>query len=251
VPKKTGIPCHLYVSGYDLGADIREFNTRSPLSLHDATDITQSAMERLAGLRDGGMAVTAFFNPAANRAHARFKTLPAGDQLATVTIGTEAIGTHVLQTWSKQLNYDGTRDAAGMLTFASDFTSNAFGLECANLLTAGIRTDTGATNGASYDQGSASPGAFGAQFHLHVLSFTGTDATIKVQESSDDGAGDAWADVVGGAFTAVTAGPTFQRIATAAINVERYLRVVTTTSGGFSSMAFLVTGWRNPVLQDF
>lgn len=249
--KKTGIPCQLYVSGYSLGGDIREFNVRSPVAMFDYTDITQSAMERRPGLRDGGLAVTAFYNPATNRAHARFKGLPAGDQLASVSLGTEAIGTNVFHCWSKQLNYDGTRDNAGLLTFASDFTSNAYGLECGNLLTAGVRTDTGATNGASYDQGSASPGAFGAQFHLHVLSFTGTDATIKIQESSDNAAGDPFADVVGGAFTAVTAGPTYQRIATAAINVERYLRVVTTTSGGFSNLQFLVSGWRNPVSTGF
>lgn len=249
--KKTGIPCHLYVSGYDLSTDIREFTVRSPLALHDGTDITLSAMARLAGLRDGGMAVTAFFDPAANRSHARFKTLPAGDQLMTTTLGTEALGSDAFNVWSKQLNYDGTRDAAGMLTFASDFTSNAYGLENGLLLTPGTRTDTGATTGTSVDLATASPGAFGAQFHLQVLSFVGTDATIKIQESSDNAVGDAFADVVGGGFTAVTSGPTFQRIATGSINVERYLRVVTTTSGGFSSMAFLVTGWRNPVAVKF
>lgn len=249
--KKTGIPCHLYVSGYDLGADIRDFAVRSPLVTFDGTDITQSAMERLAGKRDGGIAVTAFFNPAANRAHARFKTLPTGDGLITTTIGTEAIGTNVFNCYSKQLNYDGARDAAGMLTFASDFQSSTYGLECGLLATAGTRTDTGAANGASLDLGTASPGAFGAQFHLHVFSFAGTDATITIQESSDDGVGDAFAAVTGGAFTAVTSGPTFQRIATGSINVERYLRVVTSTSGGFSSMAFMVTAWRNPVAVKF
>jgi hypothetical protein len=249
--KKTGIPCQLYVSGYQLGGDIREFAVRSPLMVHESTDITQSAVSRLAGLRDGGIAVTAFYDPAANKAHARFKTLPAADQLVTVAIGTEAIGTNTFNCWSKQLNYDGTRDATGMLTFASDFTSNAYGLECGNLLTAGVRTDTAATAGSSYDQGTASPGAFGAQFHLHVLSFSGTDATIKIQSSSDDGAGDAFADVAGASFTAVTSAPTFERKATAAIAIERYLKVVTTTSGGFSSMAFVVSGWRNPVATVF
>lgn len=249
--KKTGIPCQLYVSGYQLGSDIREFNTRSPQAMLDYTDITQSAIERKPGLRDGGMTLTSFYNPAATRAHARFSGLPTGDQLTTLTLGTEAIGTNVFNCYAKQLNYDPTRDNAGMLTFGVDYTANSYGLECGNLLTAGVRTDTGATNGTSYDQGSASPGAFGAQFHLHVLAFTGTDATIKIQESSDNGVGDAWADVVGGGFTAITAGPTFQRIATGLINVERYLRVVTTTSAGFSSMAFLVTGWRNPVSTKF
>src|SRR6185436_18481322 len=140
MPKRTAIPMHLYVSGYDLGTDVRETGIRSPLSLHDGTDITQSAMERLAGLRDGGMSPTVFYNPAANRAHPRFSGLPTGDQLITLTIGTEAIGADVFNCWSKQINYDGTRDNAGMLTLATDFTSNGYGLECGDLLTAGIRT---------------------------------------------------------------------------------------------------------------
>jgi len=70
--------------------------------------------------------------------------------------------------------------------------------------------------------------------------------TIKIQESSDDGAGDAWTDVVGGAFTSVAEGPQVQRIETARdLAVERYLRVVTTTTGGLTSVEFLVTVTKN------
>jgi hypothetical protein len=80
------------------------------------------------------------------------------------------------------------------------------------------------------------------QAYLQVFSFTGTSVTVKIQESSDNAVGDAFADVVGGTFTAAT-GRTAERIATAAINVERYLRVVTT--GTFSSAVFAVTAIRN------
>ena len=103
-----------------------------------------------------------------------------------------------------------------------------------------MRTDTGAANGSSLDLGTGST-AFGLQAYLQVLSFTGTDATITIQESSDNGAGDAWAAVTGGAFTQVTAGPVVERIQTARDQtVERYLRVATTTTGGFSDLQFVV-----------
>jgi hypothetical protein len=75
------------------------------------------------------------------------------------------------------------------------------------------------------------------QAYLHVFSFAGTSVTVKLQESSDNGGGDAFADVTGGAFTAAT-GRTWQRIATGTQNVKRYLRVVTT--GTFSSAVFAV-----------
>lgn len=247
--KQGALGAQLYVSGYDLGDDIREFATRAPVQTYDFTPITKSAMVRGFGKRDGGIQATAFFNPAVVRSHVRFSALPTADQLISVAIPISTagltIGAPAVSQWAKQLNYDGTRAADGMLTFGVDHMANGYPLEWGQLLTAGIRTDTAATNGASLDLGSASPGAFGAQFHLHVLSFSGTDITIKIQESSDDAAGDAFANVVGGGFTAVTSGPTFQRIATAAINVERYLRVVTTTSGGFTSCAFVVIGVRN------
>lgn len=82
---------------------------------------------------------------------------------------------------------------------------------------------------------------YGLQAYLQVISFTGTDATIKLQSSADNGATDTYADVTGGAFTQVTSGPTSERIATSAsLEIERYLRVVTTTSGGFTSLSFVV-----------
>lgn len=93
---------------------------------------------------------------------------------------------------------------------------------------------------------------YGAQFYLQVLSFTGTDVTIKVQSSSDDGSTDTYADVTGGGFTQVTSGPTSERIATSSsLEIERYLRVVTTTSGGFSELSFIVVACVNLTDTDF
>lgn len=107
--------------------------------------------------------------------------------------------------------------------------------------TSGITDSTGVTwtvNGTAY---LSSHTVYGLQAYLQVLSFTGTDVTIKLQSSSDNGSTDAYADVTGGAFTQVTAGPTSERIATSsALEIERYLRVVTTTSGGFSELSFVV-----------
>ncbi|HEX2657857.1 MAG TPA: hypothetical protein VHU40_06280 [Polyangia bacterium] len=93
---------------------------------------------------------------------------------------------------------------------------------------------------------------YGLQAYLQVISFTGTDVTIKIQSSADDGATDTYADVTGGAFTQVTSGPTSERIATSSsLEIERYLRVVTTTSGGFSSLSFVVAACVNITETDF
>jgi hypothetical protein len=176
--------------------------------------------------------------------HDRLSTLPTADTMGTychrATISSPAACIN-----AKQVNFDGTRAADGSFTFAASLVANGYGLEWGSLLTAVTRTDTGATNGASVDFGTGST-AFGAQFYLHVVAFSGTDVTITVQQSSDDGGGDAFAAVTGGAFTQVTSGPTWERLETSrSQTVERYLRVATSTSGGFSSLEFVVVGIRN------
>jgi hypothetical protein len=174
-------------------------------------------------------------------------TLPTTDQILTYCRGA-ALGSPAASLVGKQINYDPTRAADGSLTIAVQALANGYGIEWGRLLTAGIRTDTSATNGSSVDFGTGST-AFGLQAYLHVFAVTGTSITVKLQESSDDGAGDAWADVTGGAFTAAT-GVTSQRIETArGQTVERYLRVVTT--GTFSNAQFAVAVTRNDVSVVF
>ena len=136
--KRGGLGCQLYVSGYDLGDDIREFGTRCPVATFDLTSITKSAMERGLGQRDGGLAVTAFFNPTAGRVHKRLSLLPTDDQLITVNLGS-TLGDPSFSL-GKQTNYDPSRDQSGMLTFAGDYQANAVPLDIGRLLTPGVRT---------------------------------------------------------------------------------------------------------------
>lgn len=95
---------------------------------------------------------------------------------------------------------------------------------------------TWTVNGAAYI---SSHTVHGLQAYLQVFSFAGTDATVKLQHSHDNGSADAFADITGGGFTQITSGPTVQRIAVAAgTEIRRYVRAVTVTSGGFTSLVF-------------
>ncbi|MFI9235768.1 hypothetical protein [Streptomyces sp. NPDC053079] len=246
--KQSGLGDNLYVAGYDLSGDIGSLGGISggPAAL-EVTAIDKSAFERIGGLRDGKLEYTAFFNKATDRAHLRLSTLPTTDVITSYFRGT-ALGGASANIVAKQLNYDGTRGNDGAFTFAVEAQANGYGIQWGKSLTAGKRTDTTATNGSSVDFGTGST-AFGLQAFLHVFAFTGTSVTVKLQESSDDGSGDAWADVTGGAFTAAT-GVTSERIATSASQtVERYLRVVTT--GTFSNAVFAVSVIRNDTATVF
>jgi hypothetical protein len=258
--KQSGLGDNLYIAGHDLSCDIGSAQNigggPSPL---DMTGICKSAFERKGGVRDGRLGFTAFFNPETaaddpgvteDRAHAVLSTLPTADTLVTYLRGT-SLGSPAAALVAKQIGYDGTRGEDGSFTFSVEAQANGYGLEWGRQLTAGVRTDDEATAGTSVDFGTGST-AFGLQAYLHVMSFDGTDATITIQESSDDAAADAFADVTGGAFTEITAGPTWERIQTARDQtVERYLKVTTTTTGGFTELSFAVVVARNPVAVVF
>jgi hypothetical protein len=213
----------------------------------DVTGINKSAYERIGGRRDGTMEFVAYFNTALGQAHPRLSTLPTADVHLYYARGT-TLGNPAACMIAKQINYDGTRADDGMFTFAVQAQANGYGLEWGLQMTAGVRTDTAATNGTSVDFGTGST-TFGLQAYLQVFAFTGTSVTVSLEESSDNGAVDPWTAVTGGAFTAAT-GVTAQRIATSAVQtVERYLRVVTT--GTFSNAQFAVMVNRNATATVF
>jgi hypothetical protein len=251
--KQSGLGDNLYIAGNNLSGDITAVgNVGGGPALLTTTGIDKGAYERLGGVRDGRLEMTSWWNPAG--AHPVLSALPTADVQMMYCRGT-TLGSPAAAIVGKQVNYDGNRNNDGSFTFAVSAQANAYGLEWGYLLTAGQRTDTAATNGTGVDFGVGSfplfngQALFGAQAYLQVFAFTGTDVTIKVQDSADNVS---FADVAGLTFTAVTSGPQVQRIATASNQtVRRYLRAVTTTSGGFTSCTFAVTAVRNDVAVTF
>lgn len=240
--KSSGLGQRLFVRGADLSTGIQDVSdTGAGFTALLSTDITKFGVAReIGGERDGRAGFNAFFNDAAGDVHSVLSTLPTTDVILSWVMNVTTLGAPVFSLVGKQVDYNPNRDQQGALLFGVSAVGNGYGGEWGRTLTLGKRTDTAATNGTGVDFTTST--AFGLTAYLHVVGFTGTDATVKIQESSDNGAGDAWADVVGGGFTAITGGaPSAQRIQTArALTVERYLRVITTTSGGFSDLQFLV-----------
>jgi hypothetical protein len=239
----------LYVDGYDLSNDTGSVQRigGGPAAL-DLTGINKSAFERVGGQRDGAIDFASWHNSSAGQAHPVLSALPTVDRIASYWHGT-TLGDPAASIVCKQVDYSPTRGTDGSLSYTVPNPANGYGLEWGISLTAGKRTDTGATAGTAVDFAAGTN--FGLQAYLHVFSFSGTDATITIQESSDN-AGDAYANVTGGGFTQVTSAPTKQRIATATnLAVERYLKVTTTTTGGFTSLVFAVMVVRNEATPAF
>lgn len=244
--KEWGGGDQFYIDGYNVSGDINSLGTIScPLATEDNTGIDKYAVERKGLLHDGHMDGVAYFNPAAGQAHPKLGALPTTDVVASYWRGT-VLGNPVASMVGKQLNYDGNRADNGSLRLSFAADANAYGLDWGRSLTAGVRTDTSATNGASID--TTASANFGAKAYLHVFSFAGTDVTVKIQDSANDSA---FTDVTGLAFTAVTAAPFSQRLATSlTATVRRYVRVITVTTGGFTSLGFAVMINKGKVLSD-
>jgi len=253
--KQSGLGDGLWFGGYDLSGDIGSLGTISGrMTPLDVTAIDKEAPEREGGSRDGLIEYTSWFNPTAGQAHPVLSVMPTTDVQVTYRRG-GSLGSPAASIISKQPKYDGSRSQDGAFSFALSAVSNRYGLEWGLLHTAGIRTDTEATSPATGVDGGAAT-SFGLQAYLHVFAFTGTDATITIQESSAvDGGGDAFADVVGGGFTQILAAgfvPQTERIYTARdLAVEQYLRVITTTTGGITSLSFAVNIVRNQTAVVF
>ena len=84
---------------------------------------------------------------------------------------------------------------------------------------------------------------------MQVTAFSGTSVTVTIQHSDDNAAGDPYAAVTGGAFTAVTAVGT-QRVQTARnASVKRWLRI--NLAGTFTTVSLLVMVAKNIGTVEF
>jgi len=246
VAKSSGLGDNLYIAGFDASGDIQQLgNIGGGPALLNFTPINVAAYARQGGLRDGRIEYTAFFNhvPVTGGTHEKLAALPRMDQIVTYCRGT-TLGADAASLVSKQINYDPSRADDGMLTFGVSAQANGYGLEWGNQLTAGIRTDTAATNGTGIDTLAAA--SFGGQAYLQAFNFTGTDVTVKIQDSADNAT---FADVAGFNFTQITGGtPRAERIALGnTATLRRYLRAATVTTGGFTSLSFAVNVIKNEV----
>lgn len=235
--KQSGLGDNFYLGGYDLSGDTASLDEiGGGPALIDVTGIDKSAYERIGGIRDGRIEWTSHFNDGTDGTdgtHNRLATLPTTDRQLMYFRGT-TLGNPAACLIAKQLNYDPTRADDGKITIKVRAEANAYGLEWGTSLTAGKRTDTAATNGSSIDTTASAD--FGGQAYLQVFAFTGTDVTIKIQDSADNAS---FTDVASFAFTQVTAAPTVERIALSnTATIRRYVRAITVTTGGFTSVQF-------------
>lgn len=230
---ESGLGAALFIDEFDLSDDTNSVDTLSKsMALLDQTGLRLLGPKRVNGKLSAELTGKVFMNPTG--AHAVLSPQPRTDRIASY-FHRETLGAPVASIVAKQMNYDVKRAMDGDLKYDVQMLCNGGWLDWGLALTAGVRTDTTATNGDAVDYGDwGAPANFGAQGYLHVKAFTGTSVTITVQM---DTASNFPTPTTLLTF-AVVSGVTKERVLTSRTAlVERYLRVITT--GTFSNVQFV------------
>lgn len=243
--KSGGMGDNFYIDGFDLSGGINSLSRISggPAAL-EMTDITQSAIERTGGIKDGAIDFVAYMDDSVGHATAVLKLLPTADTVLYYARGT-TLGNQVACLNAKQVNYDPTRATDTMLTFQVSAVGNQYGLEWGNQLTAGKRQDTTATSPATGVDFLAAT-SFGWQAYLQVFSFTGTSCTVTLQDSANNSV---FAGFTGSAFAAATGRSTQRLQGALGSTVRQYVRAITT--GTFTECTFAVAFMKNEAVTAF
>lgn len=192
--KITGLGSNFYIGGYDLSGDVTALTgVSTPLATLDVTAINKFAHERLAALADGTMTVATVYDVDTGKEHLTLSPMPRTDTIGTFMVGT-GVGNAAASINAKEVSSDTTRANDGMLTRATALQANGYGLEWGRQMTAGVRTDTAATNGTSYAtqavgdplmRSAAATGNYASTPDTAVLDITG-DIDIRVKVAMDD-----------------------------------------------------------------
>lgn len=124
--KQSGIPAKLQVDDAggtlrDISDNVTSINLTTPRGVFDVTGLDKSGIERLLGLADGNVALTGAFDPATNKQHDVFKTVPTTSVQRTVTYDPSGIGTGAPRLTMEMLfsNYDLARSQDGNLVWTA------------------------------------------------------------------------------------------------------------------------------------
>ena len=244
--KKSGLGQQIFVHGYDLSGDVSAIdNAGSPRDLLDATALNASAHERLVGLSDGNISVSSWFNDATEQEHAAYSGLLTTNRIVLWAFGATR-GDVAAGLVAKQMNYDGSRGSDGSLALSVEsLGASGVPLEWGNTLTTGKETHASAGSSTSRDDGAATSAGMAA--YLEIVDCDSGTPTVQIQESSDNGASDAWTNVITFSTVGYASAPTAERL-TMSGTVKRYLRV--TTTGTFSNLDFCVATRRGESVDD-
>lgn len=223
----------LLVGGYDLGVSSFNLNFEKSALLEETTTFGDAFVENSAvGISRGVLTQEAYYDDADNSTSEALVGNEGVSRVLVVGMAGNAQGRKATG-WAGAMEANANRGVSRseLTKVNATFESDGEIEEGVIIQSLAAQAGDGATTDGSHDHGSAGTRS-AAYLEVTELALGGyTSLTVKVQESSDDGSGDAFADKV--TFTNITADTTAERIAIGA-SVEQYTRVTLTWNGSGS-----------------
>lgn len=218
----------ILVDEFDLSAFFNSADVAATLETAETTTFGNAAKTYIPGLADATLSLAGMFDGSASAVDEVLRGALGGSALITVLpAGAGTIGNRASVAEALETSYGITAAVADAVSVSAEAQVTNGLIPALLLADLAARTAIGQT--AALDNAASTSN--GAKAFLHLTAFTGTDVTIKVQDSPDNST---WADLI--TFTQATAETS--ETASATGTVERYLRV--DISGTFTSVTFAV-----------
>jgi len=227
---KHGKDTAIHASEFDLSAYL---NASDPDQSHDLGDTSTYKNESktfISGLSEGSIALGGIWDPTADVALQAMVQSAAGEPWAVALDGF-AVGNKVRVCKARNTKYAAASPVGDVVTYVVTVDADG-GIDIGTALQDSIAAETGAASAAGTDHSALT--ANGGVAQIHMIAFTGTDITVKVQHSTTDAS---YIDLA--TFTALTAVGSEQVTVAEGTTVNRWLRA--TWTGTFSSATFAVT----------
>lgn len=217
------------VDEFDLSAFLNTVDAAATADTAEVTTFGNSSKTYIAGTKDATISLGGFFDGAVGAVDEVLQSALGGSAIISVCpAGVATIGNRCSLADCLTTSYSVAATVGDAVSVSAEAQVTGGLLPGVVLASLVARTATGQT--AAVDNAASTAG--GAKAFLHITAFTGTNVTVKVQESPDNST---WADMI--TYTAATA--IGSQSGTAAGTIDRYLRV--DISGTFTSVTFAVT----------
>lgn len=221
---------------FNLSGYSRQFSTVQEQDLHDVSVYGDSSRDYILGLKRGSVTISGLFEPTDNLQDEQLVAALSASTARALSVSPQAttLGNVAYTASSRIQTYNHETPFDDLITWSADAETDSDTILVGHWLHA-LTAETAGVTTSSVDNGAASTA--GGRANLHVTAWSGTSATVKIQDSADNSS---WADLL--TFSTVSA--TTSESVSISGTVRRYARVV--LSGTITSITFAVAlGRRN------
>lgn len=220
---------------FDLSSYFNQVNASRAIQAVHTTTFGNDDKNYIAGIEEGSIAIQGLWDGSADAADEELDAAIGAESIITVCPqGFATLGNKAIMLKGENVSYQIRSTVTDAVRIVAGGTADG-GVRTSGVLLQPLEAETTTFNGASVNNLGSS--AFGGVGHIHVTVFSGTSATVKIQDSANDAD---WADLI--TFTNIT-GIASERIAVAGA-VDQYLRFAI-TADTFTSMVIACAFARN------